>query len=68
MFSWLTRFKKAEYAPHYSALKANPSKGLPAELKQQKKANSSVPGEMRCKRIFSTEINGLLLKHPCLQC
>lgn len=40
MFNWLTRFKRAESAPHYSALKANPSRSLPTELEQQEKSES----------------------------
>lgn len=40
MFSWLTRSKKAEYLPHYSALNANPSKGLPSELEAQENTES----------------------------
>ena len=38
MFNWLSRFKKSEYTPHYSVLKANPSRGLPTELQQKEES------------------------------
>ena len=40
MFNWLTRFKKADYVPHYSALRTNASRGLPTELEQQEGSES----------------------------
>ena len=40
MFNWLSRFKKAEYTPDYSALKAVPSRGIPPELAQKEESQS----------------------------
>jgi hypothetical protein len=42
VFSWLTGSKKAEYVPHYSALRENPTRGLPTELEQQEGSESFI--------------------------
>ena len=40
MFNRLFRFKKTEYLPGYSALKATASRGLPPELIQNEESQS----------------------------
>jgi hypothetical protein len=40
MLKWLFRYKKTEEAPHYSALKATPTRGLPPEVRENEESQS----------------------------
>ena len=40
MLKWLFRYKKTEEAPHYSALKATPTRGLPPEVMENEESES----------------------------
>lgn len=40
MLNWLFRYKKTEEVPHYSALKATPTRGLPPEVGEDEESQS----------------------------
>src|SRR5215510_9166982 len=40
MLEWLSRFKKTEEVPHYSALKATPTRDLPPEVRDNEESQS----------------------------